>query len=676
MSMIGYKKEEEMKNTNEKALGIDNMVPDRSTNLSGIASGLNLTNFRKASGPRGQMFAASHIEQAIPLLNPETPRVFTGFESVYGKYTNSYLKADKDYRVIAVIQKNPSTMFEYLYVVQDISTFEYDIIDVKHHESLAQKIGYIRPLKYSNFKKVGDIIKKDEVIYKSNNHDEHFNYRYGVNMKAAFVAISETIQDGVVISESLANRVRFYEIDEVEFPIAKSDILLNTYGKLGEYKCFPDIGEKIVNNTICYKRKIKKTTAIPTLTKRALSKNISTDDIYTGSGSVLDIEVFVNDKEHLYMNEYNSQLIKYYENLYQYHEKITHILSAIVKNKSSKYTFKLLSQLRYSSDFINDDVKITNNKNSLEFAYIKFKTIKEFRLYTGNKVTNRFGGKGVIVAIWPDDKMPKDKYGNTAEILLSPASSIARAIPGQMFEQEINFIASGIQKTILPKLKSVKSKIETIQRFYDMISDEFSSKLKQEIKLMDDDELSTFVDTIEKDGFYIQQDPFGDDLTLPKLRDIYKEFKIYPNTLKFNVDISKNYDFETQRDIVIGDMYMMVLEQTPFSKYSVRSIGAVNSLGLPVKSKNPRIYPDKPVKFSELCLYNSLTWVKDPKEIYKLYETHSVDPKLRSDLVKQLATEDPLDLHDLDRSGDKESVITKQLKTYLYMFGVSIHDDK
>lgn len=66
-----------------------------------------------------------------------------------------------------------------------------------------------------------------------------------------------------------------------------------------------------------------------------------------------------------------------------------------------------------------------------------------------DKIAGRFGNKGVIARILPDDKMPRDKDGNPFEVLLSPLSIPSRMNPGQIYETVLGKVAKKTGKPIL-----------------------------------------------------------------------------------------------------------------------------------------------------------------------------------------------------------------------------------
>jgi hypothetical protein len=59
----------------------------------------------------------------------------------------------------------------------------------------------------------------------------------------------------------------------------------------------------------------------------------------------------------------------------------------------------------------------------------------------GDKLSNRFGGKGVIADIIPDDKMPRDGQDRPLDILVSPLGIISRTNSSQLLEGQLAKIA-------------------------------------------------------------------------------------------------------------------------------------------------------------------------------------------------------------------------------------------
>jgi hypothetical protein len=427
-------------------------------NAAHALAGMNLTLPQYISGNRGVMFTG-HLEQFVPIKDPESPNVFTAYELPYGKYTDSYKKADYNYYVVDVISKfATSPRFNYVYIVKNIITGVYDVIPVNHCENMSESHGYLRPYTEGDMYTPGSIIPQGSTIFRSNNHDEHGNYRYGYNANCAYISIPETEEDGIVFRKSFADSVKFYNVEKVDILLNINDILLNIYGDSNQYKCFPNIGEEIKNGMLAVKRKMNYNSAASELTEIALQHIVNNDEAYYGTGVVTDIDVWINNRDEFNNAGNRQQILFYYYALKKYYEQINSVLGKIVNDKSNKYTAKLRWLFEQSRNYLDQNIKWTTNANNFEFALITITLHKEINLLQGYKTTDRYGGKGVICNIWEDDKMPVDEYGTMADVILSPPGIIARANPGQLYEHEINFISERIKDRIIKK-PDLQSKI-------------------------------------------------------------------------------------------------------------------------------------------------------------------------------------------------------------------------
>ena len=84
-------------------------------------------------------------------------------------------------------------------------------------------------------------------------------------------------------------------------------------------------------------------------------------------------------------------------------------------------------------DYVGQVFCVTLSKNHIMYVRRKGKT-----LWCGN--SGRYGDKGVIAEIVPDDKMPKDSQGRPFEVLVNPLGVITRTNPGQMIEAALGKI--------------------------------------------------------------------------------------------------------------------------------------------------------------------------------------------------------------------------------------------
>jgi DNA-directed RNA polymerase beta subunit len=66
----------------------------------------------------------------------------------------------------------------------------------------------------------------------------------------------------------------------------------------------------------------------------------------------------------------------------------------------------------------------------------------------GDKISNRYGNKGVIAEVIPDDRMPTDKKGRAYDVLMSPLSVVSRTNPSQLIEVVMGKIAEKTGKAV------------------------------------------------------------------------------------------------------------------------------------------------------------------------------------------------------------------------------------
>lgn len=90
----------------------------------------------------------------------------------------------------------------------------------------------------------------------------------------------------------------------------------------------------------------------------------------------------------------------------------------------------------WTKDVPGEVFDIIERDNEIE---IQVKTEEPARV--GDKLVGRYGNKGVISLILPDEEMPKDEKGEPLEILISPASIVTRMNPGQLIESLLGKLA-------------------------------------------------------------------------------------------------------------------------------------------------------------------------------------------------------------------------------------------
>ena len=140
------------------------------------------------------------LRQFVNLVNPDFPRVFTNYENIVGKYSTGYYKAKEKAVVVDKIPRfNDGINDNHLYFLftYDKKNDKYDLIVKQQVEDLTEKFGYAYDNTVLDSKEPGEVIQKDEILYKSTSYDEEMNYCYGKNVTLMYAMDTFTIEDAL-----------------------------------------------------------------------------------------------------------------------------------------------------------------------------------------------------------------------------------------------------------------------------------------------------------------------------------------------------------------------------------------------------------------------------------------------------------------------------------------------
>ena len=494
----------------------------------------------KNSGAR-LIMASGFQEQCVILNNPEFPFIYSGYENAFGKYADSITKAESTLRVISVISKFPNLPRHiYYYVVQDVLTGVYDIIEVKHYESCAEKHGYIKKESSGDMFMPGMIIPEGKILASAPTLDEDGNYRTGFNANMAYVSWMDVEEDGFVVSDEFAKKISYTEIDELTNTVNRNILLLNLYGDNENYKCFPDIGEDIKDGIVCANRQINYAFAASETTQDSLRRILDSDTTMYGRGKIIDIDVYINDEEELKNNACRNQLLTYWAISKMFHQKIVDELGRIINNKSNKYSYRLQQLYERSRDFLNPNISFSSNNGLFEFGFIRFTTAYKANLKEGSKLTDRAASKGVICHILPKAMMPRDKWGNVADICQCPPGVVGRANSYQIYEQEKNFISFFVRKKMLEAAKfGVEKQFAILYDYIEYIDKPQADEMKQMFERLGEVDKLEFIALNISNGIYIRQGPTN-NMTYEQIVGLYDKYKIKPDRIRVQRKLNKH----------------------------------------------------------------------------------------------------------------------------------------
>jgi DNA-directed RNA polymerase subunit beta len=125
----------------------------------------------------------------------------------------------------------------------------------------------------------------------------------------------------------------------------------------------------------------------------------------------------------------------------------------VFRGKSANFTNDSVTWEHHAPGIVTD---VSNTKKGYSVVVKNQATME-----VGDKLTGRFGDKGVVAQIIPDDEMPQDAQGRALEVLVSPLGLASRINPAQLIEAALGKVA---EKTGQPyKIKDFDSAKDLVQ---------------------------------------------------------------------------------------------------------------------------------------------------------------------------------------------------------------------
>lgn len=381
-----------------------------------LGKGLMMPFAASNSGSRKLMFG-TQLEHRLPLLNPEVPFIQTGYETEFGKQSSSYITAEHDLEIVGIVPKYSWMPDHHYYLITfDHTTNQLGVIERKYYKHITENYGYLYDNTGLDKLTVGDIIPAGQVVQKSKSFDEYNNRMDGCNMLTMYAACEETMEDAIIISESASKRLASPLVKKVSIVINDNDIPLNLYGDNTTYKSFPNIGENTINSILCGLRREKKEEALFSQSYSRLRDISISDEKYTVSGRVVDIDVYCNAPEHLEEHDYNAQLKFYYNS---HREMCQNIISIVQPQLEAGYEMTYdLQRLYYTCSRVLQGVQYYSEKQFSNII-LEVTLVEEIDVLRGDKLSNRYGGKGITASVRPDNFMPRTQSGEIIDVILN-----------------------------------------------------------------------------------------------------------------------------------------------------------------------------------------------------------------------------------------------------------------
>ena len=256
--------------------------------------------------------------------------------------------------------------------------------------------------------KLGQKVKAGQIVAKSNYTDEHGTFAQGTHLTTAYMPYKGiTFEDGIAISESAQKAMTSEQVYKVEVPLDE-------------------------HTTI---EKNKYISSFPSMYNQDQTENIDKHGLIAVGSKVNEDDPLILAVKRKTLSSQDLALGKLHKSLKNIHS-----------DTSAKWS--------HGSEGEVIDVVLTGKKAKV---YIKTQTPAE----VGDKITGRYGNKGVIAAVIPDAEMPLIKRtGERVQVMLNPMGVVSRTNPAQIFEGLLGKIAKEKGKIYRTPLFSSKSYVD------------------------------------------------------------------------------------------------------------------------------------------------------------------------------------------------------------------------
>jgi len=481
------------------------------------------------------IMADSQIKQMLPLKNPEPPIVMTGYESILttSLSENFVKKAPYDCMIVEVTED---------YIKIKNRSGKSDAIDIS---PIHLKSGFGRdtlsvfvPLvKKGLYVKQGTLLAEGSCI-------KDGSISLGKTLLTAYMPYKGyNFEDGIVISNKLAQSEKLTSLHGVieEIDVSDKDRVLYI-AKIGEYI---EAGNPLIRKTIGELEELlgysEDDDSVVVYGQEMIKKS--------PGGTIVDIEVFSN----IPIDRY-----------------------PLLKELSVK------TRSRYG---MAANEKFSDRRKTLKGITIKFKIQQELKIGLGDKLTGRYGNKGVVCLIEDDDKMPKTPWNENLDIILNPLGVIGRMNMGQIFELYCGLIAKAMairigaarnKSQIMAVFRTVLPLLDNTKNF------EYSKKTVATLAGLSEQNFLAMVNSIKKNGFVpIIVPPFKS----PTHKQIHMAMKALGLSDGYNLFLP-DLGINTKSKVPVGYSYITKLEHMGDLKAHVRSTGPTTATRQPTQGKS------------------------------------------------------------------------------------------
>jgi len=565
-----------------------------------VSVNLNTIPFLSSTDSTRASMSAKQIQQALTSLNTEIPYVIgSDYRSIVDSSRMGIVIAKDDGEVLFKNEDLIIVQYSNLQKIQDIHLPPIK----KTTGSFGTRLRYALPEK-SKFKK-GDVLA---------NYDCFISGvpSYGYNVFTAYMPFfGFNHEDAITISESLADKAKYYQIDKVYIPIYEYTLMQPFYKRYSNsYTYFPAVGQQIKDDIVCCliaprdsatknysDLKMKVQMALKNISLSDLldlgfvgNDNFAIDKIKTkvdnGQVSGIKIHRFKKFKTQVMIDQ---QLESILDQLYlKYGTFITKTYSDLGKHFNHQYVEHILKKYYIyieKSKGTRGDISL----NNLVYL-IELEISKEYSTVIGDKLANRYANKGIVSLILPDELRPIALSTNKPiDLIFNPFGVFSRQNLGQLLEAVVAKSVMYCDQHIKSNPENVKETINWLnESILKQIDINYYTRVKNEIIAnLDDEEFKNkFIEDINQSNLFVEAPSFAevDIKTLLKNSIEYKETILIKKDLfkfmrqKLKVDIAFPDQDVYLKNILCAPIYIQKLSKLVSKIINARDFGSVKSI--------------------------------------------------------------------------------------------------
>ena len=478
-----------------------------------------LIPFANANEGARVLFACNQMRSAIPLAEPETPIVRTGYETLLTTYLSETFvkKSTCGGRVKKVDDKQICIECEQ---TKELKCIDILPVNLRSGQTVDVNCSY-KPLV-----KEGEIVRLNQPIANGAGVVDN-TLAFGRNLHTVIMPYKGfNFEDAIVISETASKKLTSEHVDVIEVQLKSSASLVDIIAPNSSVKAGQDLIKFIPADLSEFLERID-------------------PDLDSVSGSVISIKAELDG-----------------------YVRLVEILpgdpAILIKFKQLEQHYKHFAQYYKFKYKRNIPKTFTYNGQKIDGVIIRFHVVYRVPVSDGDKMANRHGNKGVIGLVLPDAEMPKTPFG-TAEIVINPLGIISRMNVGQILELYTGLISHAMSTKIISLDRA--SAVSLIIKVYNTLDPIVHREIIGVLRMMSNKEWSQLQERIKagyKLPIYVppfksfKKDAIAKALKLLKLRPRYHVFL-------------PEFQKQTLRPVPVGWMYFEKLEHIARWKLSARS---------------------------------------------------------------------------------------------------------